>query len=154
MVDHSDETSGADAGDLVANRVVVIVEDEMLLRGTTAEFLRLLGYTVIETSTAAEAVAELESGSSIDLVFSDIGLSGPMDGLALARWVRQRYADVPVMLTSGYGDATRQAATDLVGDALFLSKPYRQEVLADRIHCVLEASLEVRYWATSGSSKR
>jgi DNA-binding response OmpR family regulator len=77
-----------------------------------------------------------------------------MDGLALACWLRQRYVDVPVMLTSGYGGAARTAALDLVGEELFLAKPYRQEVLADRIRCVLEVSSEVDYLASSTSSKR
>jgi CheY-like chemotaxis protein len=135
-------------------RVVLLVEDEALLRGTTAEFLRLSGYTVIETASAAEAIAELESGKSIDIVLSDVGLSGPMDSLALACWLRQRYIDVPVMLTSGYGGATRKAALDLVGEELFLAKPCRQEALADRIRCVLEVSSEVDYLAASTPSKR
>lgn len=154
MVDRFDKAGDADDNALVSGRVVLIVEDEALLRSTTAEFLRLLGYTVIETSSAAEAIAEVNSRKSIDMVLSDVGLTGAMDGLALARWLHHRYGNVPVMLTSGYGGAVRQAAVDLVGDELFLSKPYRQEALGDRIRCLLKVSSEVDYVAVSGSRRR
>ena len=152
MADRFDKAGDANAS--VTDRVVLVVEDEVLLRRTTAEFLRFFGYTVIETPTAAEAMVELESGKAIDIVFSDVGLPGAVDGLALARWLRQRYGNVSVMLTSGYGGAVRQAALDLVGDELFLSKPYRQEALADRIRCLLGVSSEVDYLAVCGSRRR
>jgi CheY-like chemotaxis protein len=154
MVDDAGGSRPAGAKTSVVDHVILVVEDDALLRSTAAEFLRLSGFTVIEVPTAVEAIAELESGKSIDIVFSDVGRFGPMGGLGLAQWLHQRYPYVPIMLTSGYGGPVRQAALDLVGDEFFLSKPYRQERLADRIRRLLEASSEVVQVAASGSSKR
>jgi CheY-like chemotaxis protein len=134
--------------------VVLLVEDEPLLRRTTAEFLRLSGYFVIEASTAAEAIAEFDLGEPMDLVFADVCLSEPMDGLALARWLHRQYPDVPVMLTSGHGDAVRQAAIKLVGRESFLSKPYRQRELAGRIGRLIGSSSNMGHVAGCWSSKR
>ncbi|MBV8122226.1 MAG: response regulator [Alphaproteobacteria bacterium] len=134
--------------------VILLVEDESLLRHTTAGYLNLSGYTVIEASTAVEAISELSSGKPIGLVFSDVCLSGPADGLALARWLRQRSPDIPVMLTSGYGDLVQRAAVQLVGDERFLPKPYRQYDLAGRISRLIEPSADMGQLPTSGASKR
>jgi CheY-like chemotaxis protein len=119
-------------------RVILLVEDESLLRRTTAEYLRLSGYAVIEASTAVEAMSQLSSGKPIGLVLSDVCLSGTEDGLALARWLRQRSPDIPVILTSRYGDPVQRAAVLLVGDERFLPKPYRQYDLAGRISRLIE----------------
>ena len=90
--------------------VVLLVEDETLLRDTTAEYLRLAGYTVIETADAAEALAAFAAEEPVDVVFSDVHLpGGNMDGWRLALWVR-RHRGVPVLLTSGHSDAIRVAA--------------------------------------------
>ena len=134
------ETSVRGARARARRPVVLLVEDELLLRGVTAEYLRLSGYAVIEASTAVEAMSELRSGKPIGLVFSDVCLSGPEDGLALARWLRQRTPDIPVMLTSGYGDPVRRVAIELVGDQRFLSKPYRQHDLTGRIRRLIDRS--------------
>ena len=96
--------------------VVLLVEDETLLRETTAEYLRLSGFTVVEAANAAEALAAFAAGKSVDVVFSDVRLAvGTMDGFRLARWVHRHHRSVPVLLTSGYGEAIRTAA--LVGES-------------------------------------
>jgi two-component system, response regulator PdtaR len=117
--------------------VVLLVEDEPMLCCTTAEVLRLSGYRVIETQTMVEAVAELTSGRTIDVVFSDVCLSGHLEGLVLARWLHERCPTVPVLLTSGYGDPVREAAVDLLGNDHFLSKPYRYKELAGRLRTLV-----------------
>jgi CheY-like chemotaxis protein len=116
--------------------VVLVVEDETLVRLTTAEYLRLSGYAVIEAADAAEAVAVFASGEPVDIVFSDVHLPGAMDGLKLAVWVHRHHRDIPVMLTSGHADAPRIA--QLVGDEGFASKPYRQREVASRLRFLLE----------------
>jgi CheY-like chemotaxis protein len=72
------------------HHVVLVVEDEILMRSVTAESLRIAGYNVVEAANAAEAVAVFTAGTVIDLVFSDINfMAGPnsMDAVGLARWV-------------------------------------------------------------------
>jgi CheY-like chemotaxis protein len=94
--------------------VVLVVEDEPLLCNTVAEYLQLSGYAVIKAAGAAEAVTVLASGTTVDVVFSDVRMPGAMDGLQLAQWVRRRHGDIPVMLTSGQGagDATPPAGVE------------------------------------------
>lgn len=130
MFGGADFTSG---GAIARHPVVLIVEDEPLLQCATAEFLRLSGFTVLEAGTAAEAVALLSAGELIDLVFSDVCMSGPTDGLLLAQWLRQRYPDVPVMLTTAVGGAARDSAIEIVGNDGFLPKPYSPNDLVQRI---------------------
>jgi DNA-binding response OmpR family regulator len=112
---------------------ILVVEHEVLLRATTVEFLRLSGYLVIEAATGAEALLALASRDPPDVIFSDISLPGAIDGLALARWLSQSQPRVPVILTTGHGHLVREAAITLVGDGLFLSKPYSPRELVHRI---------------------
>ena len=117
--------------------VVLLVEDETLLRETTAEYLRLSGFTVVEAANAGEALAAFAAGESVDLVFSDVRLAaGTMDGFKLARWVHRHHRGVPVLLTSGHGEAIRAAA--LVGGSSFVAKPYRQKSLVSRLSGLLD----------------
>jgi CheY-like chemotaxis protein len=117
--------------------VVLLVEDETLLRETTAEYLRLSGFTVVEAANAAEALAAFVAGESVDVVFSDVRLAaGTMDGFRLARWVHRHHRGVPVLLTSGHGEAIRAAA--LEGESSFVAKPYRQKSLVSRLCGLLD----------------
>jgi two-component system, response regulator PdtaR len=84
-----------------AQVTVLIVEDHFWTRYLAAEYFRGSGYRVIEANNADEAVSVLASGSQVHAVFSDIRMSGSMDGLALADWIAQRYPGLPVILTSG-----------------------------------------------------
>jgi len=117
--------------------VVLVVEDETLLRETTAEYLRLSGFTVVEAANSAEALAAFAAGESVDVVFSDVRLAaGALDGFRLARWVHRHHRGVPVLLTSGYGEAIRAAA--LMGESSFVAKPYRQKSLVSRLCGLLD----------------
>ena len=80
---------------------VLIVEDHFWTRYMAAEYFRGAGYRVIEANDADEALSVLASGNQVHVVFSDIRMSGSMDGLALADWIAQRYPRLPVILTSG-----------------------------------------------------
>lgn len=117
--------------------MVLVVEDEPLLRSITGEFLRLSGYVVIEATNATEAIAVIDRGERPDVVFSDVSLPGSVDGLGLARRLRRRQPDMQVMLTSGYGEPTQRAAIELVGGDCFVTKPYHQEEVVRRIDALL-----------------
>jgi CheY-like chemotaxis protein len=127
----------SDACDAAGRRAVLVVEDEILIRGTTADFLRDQGYVVIEAMNAMEAVAVFASRAPIDIVFTDWQMPGSMDGVMLARWIYRHHPGIPVLLTSGKGDVAA-AAEFLPKEALVL-KPYLVEDVADRIHVLLEA---------------
>jgi CheY-like chemotaxis protein len=101
--------------------VVMIVEDHFLTRCTAAVYLREAGYSVIEAATAGEAISVLDSGTRVDLVFSDVYMPGGLDGHGLARWVAQHQPAVPVLLTSA---APQDSALLAAGSARLLPKPY------------------------------
>jgi len=99
--------------------VVLVVENDVLLRLLTASNLRDAGFEVIEAADSAEAIRILDC-IPVDVLFSDIDMPGKMDGLALAQWVHQRRLDTRIILTSGVERALGAAEEY----ASFLPKPY------------------------------
>jgi len=83
-------------------RTILVVEDNADVRRVAVSLLEQLGYRAIEVETAAAAIEIVDSGKHVDLVFSDVVLPGPDDGLALARTLADRYPQIPVVLTTGY----------------------------------------------------
>lgn len=106
---------------------VLVVEDEGLVRLDTAQGLREAGFVVLEAGDAREALEQLEACPAVDVVFTDVNMPGPMDGLALAYHIAARRPDIRVVLTSG---AARLTAQDIPDDGVFLRKPYSPEVVA------------------------
>jgi CheY-like chemotaxis protein len=80
---------------------ILVVEDEVLMRALIAEELRLEGFSVIEADRADDALTYIKAGAQVDLVFSDIQTPGSLNGLQLAETLRDKYPDIPVILTSG-----------------------------------------------------
>jgi CheY-like chemotaxis protein len=80
---------------------ILVVQDEVLIRALIAEELRLGGFSVIEADRADDALTYIKAGAQVDLVFSDIQTPGSLDGLQLAAALRDKYPDIPVILTSG-----------------------------------------------------
>lgn len=114
-----------DAGSRKAARsrpaVILVVEDEVLVRMAISMDLAEAGYNVIEAADAGEALAVLEGGHEIDLVFSDVHMPGPIDGIGLLGALRRRYPDLPVILTSAHG---LPPSRTLAADTVFIAKPY------------------------------
>src|ERR1700692_682955 len=81
--------------------VVLVVEDEMLLRMRAVDSVEDAGYISVEAVDADEAVAILESRSDIALLFTDIQMPGSMDGLGLAGSVHEGWAPLTLILVSG-----------------------------------------------------
>jgi CheY-like chemotaxis protein len=103
-----------------APAVVLVVEDEMLLRMRAVDMVEDAGFTSVEAVDADEAVAILESRSDIALMFTDIQMPGSMDGLKLAHQVHERWPPIKIMLVSGQ---LKPAATDIPPDSRFYGKP-------------------------------
>ena len=108
---------------LAASRrpVVLIVEDELLLRMDAIDVIAAAGFEVVEAGDADEAIKVLESRRDITVVFTDIQMPGSMDGLKLARAVRGRWPPIKIVTTSGQCVVE---ATDLPEGGRFLPKPY------------------------------
>jgi len=96
--------------------------------------LEQLGYRVVPADSAAVALALLESGQAIDLVFSDIVMPGAIDGLGLAQLISTEYPLLPVVLTSGYAKAAGAAEAGFP----ILRKPYQLAALAATIREALD----------------
>ena len=99
--------------------LLVLVEDEDPLRRLAERVLTRAGHTVLPADSAEAALARLEAAPRPALLVSDVAMPG-MDGVALARALRQRWPDLPVVLVSGYAEAALQA--DLAGEG-FISWP-------------------------------
>jgi CheY-like chemotaxis protein len=112
---------------------VLLVEDEPLVRIGLAEFLRENGYRVFEANDALEALSVLTSGPVIDLVISDVGLPGEMDGFALGRRIKAEWPEIPFIATSGEAGL---AESDEVGAPMLL-KPYTRRDLLSRVEAAL-----------------
>jgi CheY-like chemotaxis protein len=101
--------------------VVLVVEDEFLLRMDAVDMIAAAGFEVVEAGNADEAIEILESRRDITVVFTDIQMPGSMDGLKLARAVRGRWPPIKIVATSGHANV---GETDLPAGGRFLPKPY------------------------------
>jgi CheY-like chemotaxis protein len=104
--------------------VVLVVEDEMLLRMWAVDMVEDAGFTSVEAVNADEAVAILESRSDIALLFTDIQMPGSMDGLKLAHAVHERWPPIKIILVSGQ---LRLANIEIPADSRFFGKPLEAE---------------------------
>jgi DNA-binding response OmpR family regulator len=98
---------------------VLLVEDEPLIRAVMCEALTDGGFTVAEAEDGVAALAEFRRNGA-DLLFTDIGLPGPVDGLALAEQIRSLAPDLPVIFATGKGNVALREAPNSV----FVEKPY------------------------------
>src|SRR5713226_6643627 len=113
----------------VVPAVVLVVEDEMLLRMRAVDMVEDAGYTSVEAVDADEAVAILENRSDIALMFTDIQMPGSMDGLKLAHTVRERWPPIKIILVSGQ---VKPATIDIPADSRFYGKPLEaKEMIAE-----------------------
>jgi CheY-like chemotaxis protein len=101
--------------------VVLIVEDEFLLRMDAVDMIAGAGFEVVEAANADQAIEVLEARRDITVVFTDIQMPGSMDGLKLARAVRGRWPPIKIVATSGHLNV---GETDLPEGGRFLPKPY------------------------------
>jgi CheY-like chemotaxis protein len=113
--------------------VVLVVDDEILLRSVVAEYLRDAGIHVVEAANGREAITVLAAGEAVDVVFSDVRMPGDVSGYDLAEWVRINRPAVRVLLASGYVGAAGRSRR--VGDnaPTLLPKPFDYELLLQQL---------------------
>lgn len=110
--------------------VVLVVEDEPLIRLAAADMVEDAGYTAIEAANADEAIAMLERHPEIRAVFTDVEMPGSIDGMKLANFIRDRWPPVEIIITSG--NVSRDDVV-LPSRGIFLPKPYRPQELAHHL---------------------
>ena len=122
--------------------LILVVDDNDLVRHSTRNLLEVLGYNVTEAKTGPMALQQLESGMPIALVLSDVVMPGGMTGIDLAAWVRAHRSDLNIVLTSGYHDLDQSEADNpSLHDIRILRKPYKMEQLEQSVRAALDASL-------------
>ena len=111
-----------------ARGLVLVVEDEPILRMAAVDMVEDAGFTAVEAADATEAVRILESRTDIRIVFTDIDMPRGMDGMRLAACIRDRWPPINIIVTSGHVAASE---IELPARAVFFPKPYKAtEVVA------------------------
>ena len=108
--------------------VILVVEDEVLVRIMAVSVAENAGFKALWAATADEAIKILESRSDIGLVFTDVNMPGSMNGLKLTQAVRGRWPPVELLVTSAPGNI---AVKDLPERGRFLPKPYDAGTLSE-----------------------
>jgi DNA-binding NtrC family response regulator len=101
--------------------VVLVVEDDYLIRKNAVAIINDAGFQVVEADNADDALEILEANSNIHIVFTDIQMPGSIDGLKLAKFVKDRWPPMKIVATSGRFKVDK---IDLPKDVVFVPKPY------------------------------
>lgn len=118
-----------------SNPVVLIVEDEAIIRVGAAALVEDLECEFFEASNADEAIALLEQHPQITIVFTDIQMAGSMDGLELAAYARRRWPPLKFIIVSGNHVAT---AIEMPEGARFFPKPYNAATIGEAIRTFVQ----------------
>jgi CheY-like chemotaxis protein len=111
--------------------VVLVVEDEPLVRMTAIDELEEAGFQVLEAVNADVALTVLEARSEeVQVLFTDVHMPGSMDGMALAEQVHQRWPHIRLLISSGYA---RPHPDEIPDNGHFVPKPYRGATLVRHI---------------------
>lgn len=113
--------------------VILLVEDDVLVRFATAEILREAGFDVLEAVDSSEALALLTTGHPLDLVITDIRMPGRMDGVQLASVIKNSRPSLPVALLSSHLEQPEHDAD------IFISKPYDPDQLVEVVERLIGA---------------
>jgi CheY-like chemotaxis protein len=124
---------------LAPQPTVLVVEDEVLVRLAVAEHLRVGGFRVVEAASGAEAQTLLAAGLNVDIVFSDVNMSGG-DGVELAQWLAVNEIAAPVILTSGLPSSLEDARARCSNVRAFVIKPYDMDRLVKQLRTFTERS--------------
>lgn len=128
--------SDSGAGDAVPvqdrGKTLLLIDDEAMVREVLAEHLRDRGYRVLEADSGPAALRVIQTGARIDVLISDVGLPGGMDGRQVAEVALKRQPDLPVILITGY------AFGEPIRGMEVIRKPFLPEVLADAVRTKLD----------------
>jgi two-component system, response regulator PdtaR len=126
--------------------VILLVEDEALVRMLAAEVLSEAGFTIIESGSAEEALTVLQTRSDVRVLFTDVNMPGALDGLGLAQIVHERAPDVSILIGSG---RIRPSPGELPPGVRFIAKPYASSTLTEAVCALVQGHREWRVTSTS-----
>jgi CheY-like chemotaxis protein len=116
---------------------VLVIDDEPAVRMLVTEVLQDLGYAAIEAADGPSALKVLQSDRRIDLMISDVGLPGGMNGRQLADTARTLRPTLKVLFITGYAENAVVGEGQLEPDIHVLTKPFPMEILASRIKSII-----------------
>lgn len=123
---------------LKGSETILIAEDESAILELVSTYLASLGYTVITATNGEEALNVIKSGQKIDLLFSDVIMSGDMTGPELGAEARKILPNLKMLFTSGYSKNALQNSAVKINDFQQLTKPYKLDVLATQLRLILD----------------
>ena len=113
-----------------AKAVVLVVEDDEIIRMGALDLIRWAGFEAIEAANADDAIKILEARLDIHLVFTDVEMPGTMDGIKLSHYIRERWPPIKLIVASG---RTIVEQSSLPEGARFFGKPYDENDLVQSI---------------------
>ncbi|MES5100258.1 response regulator [Agrobacterium sp. BA1120] len=114
--------------------IILVVEDEPLLRLAAVDLVEAAGYEAVAAADATEAVAILEVRTDIRVVFTDVDMPRGVDGMRLAAIIRDRWPPIKVIVVSGH---IVDPADQIPAETVFFAKPYREEAIVETIRQML-----------------
>src|SRR6201996_2040391 len=121
---------------------VLVVDDEPTVRMLITDILEELGFTAIEASDSAAGLKVLQSDVRIDLLVTDVGLPGGMNGRQMADAAREGRPDLKVLFITGYAENAAVGNGQLAPGMAVITKPFSMETMAARIRSMIEAGKE------------
>ncbi|VVN32523.1 Sensor histidine kinase RcsC [Pseudomonas fluorescens] len=118
------------------NETILLVDDEKAIRQMTSEFLGELGYRVIEAVDSVSALKQAEKLKHVDLLLTDIGLPGAINGVDLAAEFKAKYPHLKVLFITGFAGGSSLVSTD--ESTRILTKPFSLNDLSQRVHWLLD----------------
>jgi len=140
-VDDEVQVEAASHRPATARAVVLVVEDEPDVRMIILEVLSDLGYTVLEAADGRSGLHILESGVHIDLLLTDVGLPGGMNGRQLANAARQRRPGLNVLFVTGYAEGTVVGNGQMEQGMQVMTKPFIVSALAARVQDMINSQM-------------
>jgi CheY-like chemotaxis protein len=131
------EVQAKAAASPAARAKILVVDDNSGVLEEATEQLTRLGYDVVSASSGAEALAVLERGEKIDLLFTDVVMPGDIAGRDLADKASELRPGLKVLFASGYFEGALVSKGALETDVQFIAKPYRMKALAQKVEEVL-----------------
>lgn len=120
---------------------VLVVDDEPVVRAVIVEVVRELQYTGMEAETAAEALSLLRSGGRIDILVTDVGLPGSMNGRQLADAARELDPALPILFVTGYAEEGVFERSGLPHGMQIVSKPFQLDDFARQLTSLAAARI-------------
>jgi PAS domain S-box-containing protein len=122
---------------ILDKKTILVVDDSQDVLALAESFLRSQGYRILTARSGEQALEMMDRYGDIDLLFTDVIMPGGMNGLKLAEKVRERQADVPILLATGYMEELPRYGS-MAASLEIMIKPYRQAELSERVRIALE----------------